>query len=259
MILIDDVAYSSKLRYKNASLKSYFAISSLLICLISRSFIIAGMTLVIMSAFIVYRGKTKWSTYLRLLKVPLAFLFLSIVSIVINISPSPLSPIAIPILGSYITVSYTSILYGLELISISFGCISCLYFLSLTTPMTDILMVLKKIHIPSIIIELMLLIYRFIFVLLDIAHSLSTSQKSRLGNKDFKTSCQSFGRLLSVLLVLSFKKSSYLYDAMESRCYNGTICVLEETYPMEKKELFFVLLINIIFIMTSIFLRINSY
>ena len=33
------------------------------------------------------------------------------------------------------------------------------------------------------------------------------------------------------------KKSGALYDAMESRCYDGTIHVLTENYPPKAKEI----------------------
>jgi cobalt/nickel transport system permease protein len=103
--------------------------------------------------------------------------------------------------------------------------------------MTDILNELRKLKCPSILIELMLLIYRFIFVLTAIASAITTSQNSRLGNKDFKTSCKSFGALGSALFIRAMKKSGTLYDAMESRCYDGTIHVLTEHYPAKRSEI----------------------
>ena len=77
----------------------------------------------------------------------------------------------------------------------------------------------------------MLLIYRAIFVLLDIASAIQTAQNCRLGNRTFRSKLSCMGQMLSVLLVRSLKKSSLLYDAMESRLYDGKIQVLEETQP----------------------------
>lgn len=83
----------------------------------------------------------------------------------------------------------------------------------------------------------MLLIYRYIFVLFDIASAISTAQDSRLGNRNYKTSMKSFGAMISALFVRAMKKSGALYDAMESRCYDGTIRVLNETFPPKKREM----------------------
>ena len=81
----------------------------------------------------------------------------------------------------------------------------------------------------------MLLIYRFIFVLLHTASSISMAQECRLGNKDYKTALSSFGKLGSVLMIRAMSRSNRLYDAMEARCYDGEIRVLSETRPPKKR------------------------
>ena len=115
--------------------------------------------------------------------------------------------------------------------AVAFSSVACLYFLILTTPVTDLLAVLRRLHCPWLLLELMLLIYRAIFVLLDIAGAIQTAQNCRLGNRSFSSKLRCMGQMLSVLLVRSLKKSSLLYDAMESRLYDGRIRVLEETAP----------------------------
>lgn len=168
--------------------------------------------------------------------IPLAFLFLSTAAIIVNFSHTPLDAFAIPLGSIYITGSWNGIFRAAQLILTALAAVSCLYFLSLTTPMTDILEVLRKLRCPALFIELMLLIYRFLFVLLEIASAIMTSQRSRLGNKDMKTSYRSFSQMVSVLFVRAMKKSNALFDAMESRCYDGHIRVLSETFPPRKKR-----------------------
>lgn len=104
--------------------------------------------------------------------------------------------------------------------------------------MTDLLILFRKWKCPALIAELMLLIYRFIFVLLDRGKAVSIAQKSRLGNRDYRTGLHSFGELVSCLFVNSVKRSEALFDAMESRCYDGVIRVLEEEHPPKKREAF---------------------
>ena len=108
--------------------------------------------------------------------------------------------------------------------------------------MPDILNVLRRIHCPRLILELMLLIYRFIFVLFEISSAIRTAQNSRLGNRDYRTSMKSLQRpWFSALFIRAMKKSNALYDAMESRCYDGTIHVLDETFPPRKREICWIL------------------
>lgn len=51
----------------------------------------------------------------------------------------------------------------------------------------------------------MLLIYRAIFILLDLADAIQISQNCRLGNHSFRSKLSGMGQMLSVLLVRSLK------------------------------------------------------
>ena len=97
--------------------------------------------------------------------------------------------------------------------------------------------VLRKMRLPALLIELMMLIYRFIFLLLETASAIMTAQESRLGNRDYRTKVRSFGAMASTLFVQSMRRSDALYDALESRCYDGTIRVLSQERPTKKKEI----------------------
>lgn len=231
MITIDKLCYQSGLRYVNAGEKFAFAVITLLLCVISRSAACACMVLAATGILTVWKGGVPVFRYLRFLLLPLAFLILSTLAIVLNISRTPADLFAIPLGGWYLTGSRQALLYALQLILTALAAVSCLYFLSFSTPMPDLLNVLGRLRCPRLLLELMLLIYRAIFVLLDIAGAIQTAQNCRLGNRSFSSKLRCMGQMLSVLLVRSLKKSSLLYDAMESRLYDGRIRVLEETAP----------------------------
>lgn len=234
MIVIDKLCYHSRLRYENAGEKFAFAIITLCICVMSRSIAVAGIVLAVTGILTVCKGGIPVSRYLHFLTAPLVFLLLSTVAIMFHISSTPMDLFAIPVGSWYITTSYSSLFYAVQLILTALAAVSCLYFLSFTTPIPDILQVLEKLHCPKLLIELMLLIYRFIFVLLDTASALSTAQNCRLGNRNYKTSLKSFGMLGSILMIRAVERSNKLYSSMEARCYDGTIKVLSENQPPKK-------------------------
>jgi cobalt/nickel transport system permease protein len=237
MIVIDKLCYNSRLRYVNATEKFAFAMLSLCMCIASRSIVVALIVLAVNSLLTVWCGRIPLRRYWHLMLIPFAFLVLSTVAILVNFSAVPLDAYAIPIGGIYITSSKASLWLGAQLILTALASVSCLYFLSLNTTMPDILNVLQKLHVPSLMIELMMLIYRYIFVLLEIAASITTSQNSRMGNCNYKTACKSFGAMVSVLFVRSMKKASALYDSMEARCYDGRLRVLNENFPPRLPEI----------------------
>lgn len=237
MIVVDKLCYSSKLRYVNAGEKFAFSLITLLFCVLCRSILCAVIILIAMGILTVKIGGTPFSRYRNLMAIPLTFILLSTLAIIVNFSHTPLDAFAIPLGSIYITGSWQGIFRAFQLIVTAMAAVSCLYFLSLTTPMTDILTVMRKLHCPALFLELMLLIYRYLFVLLEIASAIMTSQRSRLGNKDMKTSYQSFSQMISVLFIRAMKKSNALFDAMESRCYDGRILFLSENIPPKKKEI----------------------
>lgn len=257
MLLIDKLCYRSNLRYVNAGEKFAYALVTLCMCIVSRSILMALLVLAVNGVLTVVKGGIPFFRYRRLMLIPLVFLLLSTLAIIVNISRTPLDAYAVPVGSFYITGSFHSLYQGLQLIMTAMASVSCLYFLALNTPMTDILNELRKLKIPGLILELMLLIYRFIFVLLEIASSILTAQKSRLGNRDFRTSVKSFGSMVSVLFVRSVKKSNALYDAMESRCYDGTIHVLTENYPPKKAEIFLILFFEILLLLLTIWSKLR--
>ena len=122
-------------------------------------------------------------------------------------------------------------MYAVRKINKEIAYLKCKNLKTFTTPVPDILEVLRKLHCPKLLLELMLLVYRFIFLLLDTASAIMTAQNCRLGNRDWKTSLRSFGMMGSALMLLASRRANQLYVSMEARCYEDTIRVLPEGRP----------------------------
>lgn len=255
MIIIDKLCYLSKLRYVNPGEKFAFAMLTLIFCLVSRS-IAMGVFVLLLNGFLNIKiGGISTRRYINLMLVPLTFLLLSTLAILVNFSRSPLDAFAIPLGSWYATGSWNAIVHAVQLTVTALASVSCLYFLSLNTTMTDILSVLRKLHVPGLVVELMLLIYRYIFVLLDVAYYISTSQNARLGHKDLRTSIKSFGGMVQAMFVRAMKRSRCLYDAMEARCYDGEIKVLDETHPVNQRNVVLIIVVEILLCIATVLLR----
>lgn len=108
------------------------------------------------------------------------------------------------------------------------GGLSCLYFLVLTTSITDILITLRRIRVPLILIEMSLLIYRYIFLLLDIATQMNTAQKLRLGQSGWKNRIRSMALLAGNLFIRTLEQGERTFTAMSARGYDGEIRTLDD-------------------------------
>ena len=108
--------------------------------------------------------------------------------------------------------------------------VSCLYFLSTSTPMTELFTALRRMHIPGFLVEMMELVYRYIFVLLEAASQIRNAQECRLGYATLKTGFYSTGQLISNLFLRAYRQADRTYTAMESRGYTDEVRTLGLAY-----------------------------
>jgi len=237
VINIDSYAYSNNLKKIHPGEKSLFAMITMAVCLTSPTVITPLIVLALMSGGIILKAGIPARVFLQLMLVPLTFLLLSVLTIAFSISTNPLGfRIAQTMNGLTIGIRYPDLITAVQLFLRSLGAVSCLYFLALTTPMTEIITVLHRLKVPVIITELMLLTYRFIFVFMETAITIKRAQSSRLGYVSLKISYRSLSRLFSALLGKVFVKSQELYNAMAARSYTGEIKVLTKKYPVSLRN-----------------------
>lgn len=234
---IDLYAYSSKMRNMNPKFKIAFAVFALIVCIAADNIFVSLFIAVTMGLITVCIGGVRIHDYISLLTIPIAFMIMGSIAIAIGFSSSPVGQYNLNFHMFYIYTSNESIIKTLEVIMKAFGAISALYMMTLSTNASEIISALRSIHVPKIIIELMNLIYRFIFILIDVQCKMKNSAQSRLGYVDFKTACYSFGSTAGNLLVVSMKKANAYYDAMESRCYDGEMNFLEEEKRIRTKHI----------------------
>lgn len=207
-VYMEQYAYASNIRGSNASLKTAFSVAVLLLCVAFDSAFVSAFVILSMMAVTVGIGKVRLSDYIRLLGIPLFFIVFGGIALIFTTHDA----------GRAACVTLRAL-----------GGVSAFYFLILSTPVGEILGVLRKCRLPKLFIELMYLIYRFIFVLTDVWNSMNTSARARLGYVDYRTSLRTFGGIAGNLLVLAMRRADAFYNAMESRCYAGDLCFLEES------------------------------
>jgi len=257
MVNIDNYAYISKLKNINPSEKLFFALLTMGVCLGANSTVISLAILLIMAWITVQKGGIPFKVFLKLMLVPLLFLIIGVLTIAITAADSPVSYIfSVRIFDTYLGVSKTGIVSATRLLFRALGAVSCLYYLSLNTPLIDLLSALKKLKCPILLLELMNLIYRFIFVLMETADTIYLAQNSRLGYSTIKSGYHSLGGLVSTLFVRAYKQSDELYTALEARGYDGgEIKVLEEQFQFGKAGYIKAAVINIFLIIAALALR----
>lgn len=227
----DRCAYLSRLRQVDPIPKLWFSLAALLVCVFADSILVGIATLLLLSLLNALLGGQKAGDILHFLKVPLVFLLIGCLTIVIRPIGEAEALWAFRLLGKFrwgITVA--NLHMGLMVFCKAMGAVSAMYFLSMNTPMTDLTAALERLHVPKLMVELMELIYRFIFLLADSARRIRIAQESRLGYQTLRQSIRSMGDLLSTVFVRSLQRGNRVFSALESRGYTGTLTTLPSQY-----------------------------
>lgn len=225
---IDLIAQSSLLKDINAVLKCIVAVSVLIMVMVGNNILFSTITVVSMAFITIKIGGVSTSIYLKLMLMPLAFIVLGTVAIAISFSKNKVGIIYLPLFKYYLCITKYGFMEAVKVSLNALGGVSSLYMLSLSTPMYEIIEVLKKCKLPQVVIELMFLIYRYIFILFKMQSLMHISAESRLGYSGVRQSIFSFTHIGANLLAVSFKKAGDYYDSMVSRGYDGNLNFLIE-------------------------------
>lgn len=228
-MIIDDYAYKNKLSKVNPNMKFAIGMLLLILSLINPYNYISLLVIGIMSFVIVGIAKIEFKDYIHFIKIPLVFLILSIIMILLNFSKDKASLLYSINIGSlYIGVSNESIVSSTRLFFRALSCLTCIYFIMLTTPFNQLIFVFKKLHLPDIVLEISMLMYRFIFIFMEEVSDIRKSQELRFGYINLKNGYNSFGLLVNML----FKRMMIRYDEMsivlDMKLYDGTFYIVEE-------------------------------
>ncbi|MCG2735179.1 MAG: cobalt ECF transporter T component CbiQ [Candidatus Methanoperedenaceae archaeon] len=217
---IDTIAHTNRLRHIDTRLKVIFAITTLLITVASTSPIPPFLAFLTATILILFAAKIKPRTYFLLLLTPLFFGLVSLLlmSLFFGYADSPLY--SFEILSHTFVVQKEGANMGLLVASRTLAGSACLFFLALTTPMTELFTGLKWLRIPEVVIELAMIIYRYIFVLLEEAERMWLASQMR-GEGNFRTKVEVFSMLTSTLFLRTIHQGEKLFVAMNSRCYDG--------------------------------------
>jgi len=104
--------------------------------------------------------------------------------------------------------------------------LTCLLFLALTTPATDVVAGLRRIGVSTEITDMALLTYRFVFLLLDTAETMHAAQAARLGHVTWRRHMTSLSLLIANLLPRAFARAQALEVGLAARGWYGDLQVL---------------------------------
>lgn len=226
-----------------------FGIITLIVSLVSTSPIIPLTILALVSFIILFEAKIPVKFYLKFLTIPLTFALITFVFMALFFGTGQ----HIYNLG-FLNLSVTTDGFnrGFLVFSRILGGFACMAFIGLTTPMTEIFKVLEDFKFPKVMLEISMLMYRYIFVSLDEAVTMYHSQETRLGYSSLKKSYKSMGILIANIFIKTWITGEKSFVSMQSRGYDGSIRTMNDLKSIRTVGIRNLMLLIILEVMLSV-------
>ncbi len=252
---IDKYAYTNRLSKCSPVTKAIFALATLVVTVSAQSIVVPILVLIIFTSLILGYVRIKPGFYMHLLEYPTFMLTLSCIILALFFGlGEPLIQVPVPFF------IWTIFKDGINIAINTFfrveGAISCLFFLVLTTSMTDLSLILRRIHVPAALVEISMLIYRYIFVFLDVSAQMTTAQKLRIGEGGYMKRIRGLGLLAGNLFIRTMEQGERTFVAMSARGYDGNIRVLDDL-PKPKLAMIITVIIFEVLLVVTVFLTID--
>ena len=185
---IDYIAHNNRLSDFNMYVKVIVSIGLMVATLILDNLTLDIIVFVLMAILVLGVARISFKSYLKFLTIPIVFAVITCLFLLFFFGHGPL----IYDTGFWgIGITQSSLDLAVTTFCRCFACFSCLGFLTLTTPIADILQCLHMIKVPVIFIDIALLMYNTIFIFLDQLSTMRNAQETRLGYVGSKSTYKS--------------------------------------------------------------------
>lgn len=144
---------------------------------------------------------------LRMLSFPMVFILVAGVSTAVSLDPS----------GPSLTTSAEAIARAGATVARAVAATAALLLLASTTPMSDLTDSLRRVGLPAACVDVVTVMYRMIFLLLDSIAVVRKSQVGRLGYSSFSRSVRSAGLMTAAVLVRAWQRGHALERGLSGR------------------------------------------
>lgn len=246
---LDYIAYHNKLVQVSIQEKLLLGGGCLLLALVFPQVQVLSAIILLMHLVMIGAGVPA-RFLLQLWLVPLGFLLFSLGSLVFDWGSQPWGGQGFKIGNYYIWLAPQGLSSAWNLLMRCAAGTSCLFMIATTTPVVHIATFMARLRWLHGIMDIVLLTYRFIFILLETAGRMLAAQQARLGYANHRQSIQSFAVLIANLGGKSIGRANQLSIALQARNYQGELfaCLPAQVPKWWRVALIIVLLAGILLI-----------
>ena len=228
-MLIEQCAYGNRWRFVSPAAKAVFCLGGFVAAFAAGRAEVAFAVATAIAAITLLGAGIPAGRYLRIALPPLGFLLLGCLSLAYSLDFADNG-----LTLRWLPEGWTPLL---QLAARSLGALAAMLFLALTTPMVDLIAFFRRLHVPEVLLEIMVLCYRMLFVFSEALHDTRTAQAARLGYATPRLALRSLGSLTANLTVQIWQRAHALHVAAQSRNNDGAFRFLEPQYANTRRDL----------------------
>ena len=230
-MLIEQSAYANRWRRVSPSAKGLFALCGLAAAFAAATpAVAAGVAALLVAVTVLGAGVAPG--WLARVAAP-AFAFLLIGSLSLLVSPG------FDVAGEGFRLHWLpeGPMPVLRLVARSAAALAALLFLVMTTPLIDLIALMRRLKVPEVLLELMVVCYRMLFVFSEALRDTLTAQSARLGYAAPRLALRSLGQLTAGLTMQVWSRARDLHVAAQSRNNDGLLRFLEPSFAKAGRDL----------------------
>jgi cobalt/nickel transport system permease protein len=215
---LSDIAFTNAWRHRNPWEKVLFGGGLLLVAFFVAPFPWCIAIALIVTIAALAGARIPASSWLGVLSVPVSFAILTTLGILVQINNTGH--------GLALGFDWNSLPFAGGLLLRSVAAISCLAFIGWTTPLMELMPLFQRLGVPAVLIDLALMIYRFLFVTATTLGEMRRAQSWRLGRADYRSRMRALSMLAGGLFLRCVQRARRLEEGIEARGYDGRLWVL---------------------------------
>jgi len=219
-LAIDRLAQANRWRRRSTGEKALLALGLLALALALPPWPGAVLALIVAWTAALAGARIGWRDWLRLVAAPLGFALTGAAALAVEIGPDGLA------LARDDGAAAVAVLLRAA------ASLSCLLLLAVTTPAPDLVRGARRLGLSPEIAEMALLIWRFLFLLLESAVAIRHAQDARLGWRGFRRSINALGLLVALLLPRALDRARRLECGLAARGFDGSLPMLSPRQPV---------------------------
>lgn len=212
----ESLAWNSRLRHASTAAKAVFAAAGILAALLAPRPAGALACAAVLIIATLLGGGMRWRRYFAILLPASAFLALGALPLAFALDIGANGWPSLRFLPDALPQIF-------QLVARAIAGMSALLFLSLTTPMTELIALARRLRMPAVLVDLMVLGYRTLFVLLRSMQDMHTAQSARLGYANARKSLRAAALLAANLVVDVLHRARALELAAQARNQQGAL------------------------------------